>query len=481
MNRPPYSFRPSFPSHEVRRVSLLPSPCPPPPRDWKGGYHKREPFERHGPGGWNEEGRGYHWDEYDYKEWPQSQHQPPNHIPPAEDLPYERIRISPTRREGPRPLMAGISCNVPPIGDYRIRQHDSDYYDYDYDNVPHEVAGSSLPPWHSPPCGDWRNEPGRAEDWDEQGSWSYDVPRLVRSKPVPLMDEAPSSRPGSLPRDWASERLHAGGRAINPRLLHEESLPAVRPLVDNPPYDRPSVKVDEPPAGGMHVSVHEYWHGGRTDEEGVPSPSQKNDFLGRRPPKYPHTCALCVRPISGVKDWTAHLKGKTHQTLCQELLARFPNWKPEKWMTNENRAKAEKEPKNKPVGTDKVQVEEMDLDDSGDESSKKNAGGDSVSNAQSVEADAAGNGVGSTANSAPNSSGKGSESELEKYKMLLSKEREMNKLLQQKLHQYYENKQSSEGEKPPSDNHPAKKELPADKEQFQLQSARQSHIPFGFR
>uniref|UniRef100_A0A8C4QD62 U1-type domain-containing protein n=1 Tax=Eptatretus burgeri TaxID=7764 RepID=A0A8C4QD62_EPTBU len=482
MNRPPHSFRPSFPSHEVRRMSLLPSPRPPPPNDWKGGYHEREPYERHGPRGWNEEGRDYQGDEYfDYNAWPQIQNRPPSCIPPTKDLPYERIRISPTRREGPRPLMAGISHSVQPVREYRIRQHDSDY-DYGFDNDPREVAGSSLPPWRMPPCVDWHNEPSRAEDWDEQGGWPYDGPRRVRGRPVPLMDETPSSRPGSLPREWASERLHPGSRAAHPRLLHEESMPGVHPLIDNLPYDKPSVQGDGPPAGGMHVSVHEYWHGGRTDTEGVPSPAQKNDFLGRRPPKFPHTCTLCVRPISGVKDWNAHLKGKVHQTLCQELLARYPNWKPEKWMTNENRAKAEKTTRSKPVGTDKVQVEEMDLDDSGDEASNKNADANSASNARSVEADTAGNGVGrSTTNSAANSSGKSGESELEKYKMLLSKEREVNKLLQQRLHQYYEDKQSSQGEIPSFDNYPAKKELPTEKEQFQLQSARQTRIPFGFR
>ncbi|CAM9998192.1 unnamed protein product [Lampetra fluviatilis] len=63
--------------------------------------------------------------------------------------------------------------------------------------------------------------------------------------------------------------------------------------------------------------VWDYTHGEKDTHSGCPSPQQKNDYFGRRPPKFPHTCCICNKPLSGIRDWTKHISGRIHQASCE--------------------------------------------------------------------------------------------------------------------------------------------------------------------
>ncbi|XP_078711361.1 uncharacterized protein LOC144931424 isoform X2 [Lampetra fluviatilis] len=77
--------------------------------------------------------------------------------------------------------------------------------------------------------------------------------------------------------------------------------------------------------------VWDYTHGEKDTHSGCPSPQQKNDYFGRRPPKFPHTCCICNKPLSGIRDWTKHISGRIHQASCEFIKEKYPLWKPENW------------------------------------------------------------------------------------------------------------------------------------------------------
>ncbi|RVE60761.1 hypothetical protein OJAV_G00183810 [Oryzias javanicus] len=60
--------------------------------------------------------------------------------------------------------------------------------------------------------------------------------------------------------------------------------------------------------------------------KGLPSRTMMHDFAGITPRKFSHTCSLCKKTCSQMKEWKSHKYTSLHLKNCKDLREKYPKW-----------------------------------------------------------------------------------------------------------------------------------------------------------
>ncbi|XP_040887346.1 uncharacterized protein LOC121177191 isoform X2 [Toxotes jaculatrix] len=60
--------------------------------------------------------------------------------------------------------------------------------------------------------------------------------------------------------------------------------------------------------------------------KGQPTPAMMHDYAAATPKVFPHTCSLCYKEFTHLKDWIAHQNTSLHLESCKLLRAQYPEW-----------------------------------------------------------------------------------------------------------------------------------------------------------
>ncbi|KAG7215146.1 hypothetical protein INR49_022738 [Caranx melampygus] len=64
----------------------------------------------------------------------------------------------------------------------------------------------------------------------------------------------------------------------------------------------------------------------RPGSKGLPTPAMMHDYAAATPRVFPHTCTLCNKECTRMKDWISHQNTSRHLENCKFLRARYPEW-----------------------------------------------------------------------------------------------------------------------------------------------------------
>ncbi|XP_062239490.1 uncharacterized protein LOC133949590 isoform X2 [Platichthys flesus] len=60
--------------------------------------------------------------------------------------------------------------------------------------------------------------------------------------------------------------------------------------------------------------------------KGLPAPGMMYDYAAASPRAFPHTCSLCFKECSQMKDWISHQNTTLHLESCRVLRTKYPEW-----------------------------------------------------------------------------------------------------------------------------------------------------------
>ncbi|XP_073331666.1 uncharacterized protein [Pagrus major] len=60
--------------------------------------------------------------------------------------------------------------------------------------------------------------------------------------------------------------------------------------------------------------------------KGLPTPAMMHDYAAASPKIFPHTCSLCNKECTHMKDWISHQNTSLHLENCTLLRTRYPEW-----------------------------------------------------------------------------------------------------------------------------------------------------------
>nr|XP_046236930.1 uncharacterized protein LOC124054689 isoform X2 [Scatophagus argus] len=60
--------------------------------------------------------------------------------------------------------------------------------------------------------------------------------------------------------------------------------------------------------------------------KGLPTPAMMHDYAAASPRIFPHTCSLCNKECTHMKDWISHQNTSIHLEKCKLLRTRYPEW-----------------------------------------------------------------------------------------------------------------------------------------------------------
>uniref|UniRef100_A0A3B4U6X5 Zinc finger protein 638-like n=1 Tax=Seriola dumerili TaxID=41447 RepID=A0A3B4U6X5_SERDU len=60
--------------------------------------------------------------------------------------------------------------------------------------------------------------------------------------------------------------------------------------------------------------------------KGLPTPAMMHDCVADTPRVFPHTCSLCYKECTHMKDWLSHQNTSLHLESCKILRAQYPEW-----------------------------------------------------------------------------------------------------------------------------------------------------------
>ncbi|XP_071315887.1 microtubule-associated protein futsch-like [Trachinotus anak] len=60
--------------------------------------------------------------------------------------------------------------------------------------------------------------------------------------------------------------------------------------------------------------------------KGLPTPTMMHDYAAATPRVFPHTCSLCFKECTHMKDWISHQNTSLHLESCKILRAQYPEW-----------------------------------------------------------------------------------------------------------------------------------------------------------
>ncbi|XP_015247129.1 PREDICTED: zinc finger protein 638-like [Cyprinodon variegatus] len=58
----------------------------------------------------------------------------------------------------------------------------------------------------------------------------------------------------------------------------------------------------------------------------LPTPAMMQDYAAATPRIFPHTCCLCMKECTSMKDWLSHQNTSLHLESCRLLRGRYPDW-----------------------------------------------------------------------------------------------------------------------------------------------------------
>ncbi|XP_054916855.1 microtubule-associated protein futsch-like isoform X2 [Poeciliopsis prolifica] len=58
----------------------------------------------------------------------------------------------------------------------------------------------------------------------------------------------------------------------------------------------------------------------------LPTPAMMQDYAAATPKIFPHTCCLCMKECTNMKDWLSHQNTSLHLDSCRLLRLRYPDW-----------------------------------------------------------------------------------------------------------------------------------------------------------
>ncbi|XP_032438671.1 uncharacterized protein LOC116732539 isoform X1 [Xiphophorus hellerii] len=58
----------------------------------------------------------------------------------------------------------------------------------------------------------------------------------------------------------------------------------------------------------------------------LPTPAMMQDYAAATPRIFPHTCCLCMKECTNMKDWLSHQNTSLHLNSCRLLRLRYPDW-----------------------------------------------------------------------------------------------------------------------------------------------------------
>ncbi|XP_047241434.1 zinc finger protein 638-like isoform X2 [Girardinichthys multiradiatus] len=58
----------------------------------------------------------------------------------------------------------------------------------------------------------------------------------------------------------------------------------------------------------------------------LPTPAMMQDYAAATPRIFPHTCCLCMKECTDMKDWLSHQNTSLHLESCRRLRGRYPDW-----------------------------------------------------------------------------------------------------------------------------------------------------------
>ncbi|XP_056224748.1 uncharacterized protein LOC130164210 isoform X2 [Seriola aureovittata] len=64
----------------------------------------------------------------------------------------------------------------------------------------------------------------------------------------------------------------------------------------------------------------------RPVSKGLPTPAMMHDYAAATPRVFPHTCSLCYKECTHMKDWLSHQNTGLHLESCKILRAQYPDW-----------------------------------------------------------------------------------------------------------------------------------------------------------
>ncbi|XP_062240543.1 zinc finger protein 638-like [Platichthys flesus] len=62
------------------------------------------------------------------------------------------------------------------------------------------------------------------------------------------------------------------------------------------------------------------------DTNPLPTPAMMHDYAAATPRVFPHTCSLCLKEFTNMKDWISHQNTSLHLESCRVLRTKYPLW-----------------------------------------------------------------------------------------------------------------------------------------------------------
>ncbi|XP_034424646.1 uncharacterized protein LOC117751817 isoform X5 [Hippoglossus hippoglossus] len=62
------------------------------------------------------------------------------------------------------------------------------------------------------------------------------------------------------------------------------------------------------------------------DTKTLPTPAMMHDYAAATPGVFPHTCSLCFKEFTNMKDWISHQNTSLHLESCRVLRTKYPQW-----------------------------------------------------------------------------------------------------------------------------------------------------------
>ncbi|XP_067379324.1 uncharacterized protein [Channa argus] len=131
-------------------------------------------------------------------------------------------------------------------------------------------------------------------------------PVIAAAKPMPFPPLNPSILNASLARPMF---LSGGPRPIVPLSAPPQPIPGMLNLIRMPM----PLSNRQPPATVAF-------------SKGLPTPMMMHDYAAATPRTFPHTCSLCNKKCTHMKDWISHQNTSLHLESCKVLRAKYPEW-----------------------------------------------------------------------------------------------------------------------------------------------------------
>ncbi|XP_041842372.1 serine/arginine repetitive matrix protein 2-like [Melanotaenia boesemani] len=128
-------------------------------------------------------------------------------------------------------------------------------------------------------------------------------------------------------RQQPEQQLLQRGQALQPRVLTavkpvppSSVVPGIVTVPPAPPQPTSRARAGPPqatlPSSSKEIGVSKH----------IPTPAMLQDYAAATPRTFPHSCVLCNRQCTNMKDWLSHQNTSLHLENCRLLRTRYPEW-----------------------------------------------------------------------------------------------------------------------------------------------------------